>query len=235
MVRHYNRTMNLSESRLPDPRLGPDLLWRDVRSPRCEKPRSALFVDRDGVLIEEKFYLHNPADLNLLPGAGELLKTCRDRNIPVIVVTNQAGIARGKFSWADFAAVEQRLAELLAADGLQVDAVFACPFHEHGQGEYRVENHPWRKPNPGMLIEAARLLNLNLAQSLMIGDKASDIAAAEAAGLPEAIHVLTGHGPEHRESSLVLNSPAFRVHSIPDLDFRHACLAASVKRLEERQ
>lgn len=225
--------MNLTQSRLPDPRLGPDLLWRDIRSGPSEKPRRALFVDRDGILIEEKFYLHNPADVNVLPGACELLKNCRDWNIPVIVVTNQAGIARGKFGWPDFAAVEARLAELLAAEGQQVDAVFACPFHEHGQGDYRVEDHPWRKPNPGMLFEAARLLNLNLAQSLMIGDKVSDIAAARAAGLPEAIHVLTGHGPEHRESSLALNSPLFRVHSIPDLDLRHACLALSIKRLRD--
>lgn len=195
--------------------LGPDLLWRNVRTGPGEMLRGALFVDRDGVLIEEKIYLSDPEQVELVPGAVELLREAIRRKIPVIEVTNQAGIAKGKFGWPEFAAVEERLEALLAAQGIRIDAVLACPFHEEGHGVYRV-NHPWRKPAPGMILEAASLLRLQLYRSLMVGDKFSDIAAARQAGLPCAVQVLTGHGRDNAEESLSLATPGFRVSVVAD-------------------
>jgi len=194
-----------------DARLGPDLLWRDLRGSAAPHPRGALFVDRDGVLIEERIYLSDPAQVKLIPGAVDLLRAATVRGIPVIAVTNQAGIGRGKFGWQAFSAVERRLELLLADEGIALNAVFVCPFHNEGLAKYRVPNHLWRKPNPGMLFEAARALNLDLARSILVGDKFSDVAAAKDAGLPVAVQVLTGHGPDHAAASLECASPSFQV------------------------
>ncbi len=105
------------------------------------------------------------------------------------------------------------MTELLAERGVTFDGVFACPFHPQGQGSYAAVDHPWRKPNPGMFLEAARHLNLDLRRSLLVGDKVSDILAARAAGLPRAIHVRTGHGADAAEeaNSLSAISPGFEV------------------------
>lgn len=100
---------------------------------------------------------------------------------------------------------------MLAEMGVSVDAVFACPFHEDAQHPYDIADHPWRKPNPGMLLEAAGLLNLALDRSLLVGDKTSDIAAARNAGLPAACLVLTGHGRDHVAASQRLERPGFSV------------------------
>ncbi len=195
--------------------LSPDLLWRDVRIPRFERPAPALFLDRDGVIIEEKRYLSDPAGVQLLPGAVDLIRQAHSLGLAVIEVTNQAGIGRGKYGWPEFAAVEGRLTELLTAARANIDAVFACPFHPDGQGPYRHANHPWRKPNPGMLVEAAALLNLDLAKCMLVGDKASDIEAARAAGLNAAIHVLTGHGRGEAARSRTAAGALFQVWVVP--------------------
>jgi D-glycero-D-manno-heptose 1,7-bisphosphate phosphatase len=205
-------------------RLGSDLLWRDVRAPRPEVTRGALFVDRDGVLIEEKGFLSDPEKVVLIPGTVELIKAAKARDLAVVEVTNQSGIARGLFGWEKFARVEDRLTRLLAAEGAALDAVFACPFHEDGQGEYRVPNHAWRKPNPGMLFEAARLLNLDLGRSCLIGDRKGDIQAAKNAGLPFAIQVRTGYGAAHAAESLTLEDDRFRVISVSSAREAAGCL-----------
>ena len=196
--------------------LGADLLWRDVRLGRFERPSPALVLDRDGVIIEEKLYLSDPARIELLPGAVDLIRRAHSLGLAVIEVTNQAGIGRGKYGWPEFAAVEDRLTALLAAAGTHIDAVFACPFHPDGQNSYRHPNHPWRKPNPGMLLEAAELLNLDLRRCIMAGDKASDIEAARAAGLPAAVQVLTGHGRDHAAASAALITISFHVFVVRD-------------------
>ena len=180
--------------------LGPDLLWRDVRVARPDQPVPALFLDRDGVIIEEKIYLSDPAQVEILDGIPELIREAHRRGFLVIGVTNQAGIGRGKYQWADFVAVESRVDSELRARGAELDAVFGCPYHEEGIGEYRVAGHPWRKPNPGMLLEARDLLNIDLERSLMVGDKAVDILAARAAGLARAVLVLTGLGQQHQDT-----------------------------------
>ena len=155
--------------------------------------KPAVFLDRDGTLNEEVGYLSRPEELRLLPGAGAAVAKLNAKGIPVVVVTNQSGIGRGYYGWADFEAVMARMAELLAEAGARVDAVYASPHHEAGQGEYAVADHPDRKPNPGMLRRAAEEHGLDLARSWMVGDKAIDVEAGHRAGC-RACLVRTGYG-----------------------------------------
>lgn len=197
---------------LNDARLGNDLLWRDVRVARFAHPVPALFLDRDGVIIEEKNYLAKPEDVELLPGIPELIGAARKLGMAVIEVTNQAGIGRGYFDWSDFVRVEDRLTHLLAERGAAIDAVFACPYHPEGRAPYRQPDHAWRKPNPGMLLEAAQLLNLALDQSMMAGDKDLDQLTAKAAKLKYGMHMLTGYGRESEAAARAVATDNYPVH-----------------------
>ncbi len=158
-------------------------------------PREAVFLDRDGTLIAEVNYLSHPEQVRLLPGAANAVRALNTAGMLVIVVTNQAGVARGYFPESRIAEVHARLAELLAEHGACIDAFYYCPHHAtEGVGEYRVECE-CRKPKPGMLLTAAREWNIDLARSWMVGDKPSDAEAGIAAGC-RAILVQTGHGTE---------------------------------------
>lgn len=156
-------------------------------------PRPAVFLDRDGTLIEEADYLASPNQVRLLPGAAAAVRRVREVGVPVVVVTNQSGVARGYFPEERIADVHARLAELLAAEGAGVDAFYHCPHHPtEGVGAYRVACD-CRKPRPGMLLAAARDLGLDLAASWMIGDKLDDLRAGAAAGC-RTVLVRTGYG-----------------------------------------
>jgi D-glycero-D-manno-heptose 1,7-bisphosphate phosphatase len=170
-----------------------------------------LLLDRDGVLVREVNYLHRRQDVEIAPGATQLLRWAAGAGLPVAVVTNQAGIARGKFGWDEFLEVQDEIAARLAAQGVGVDLTIACPFHpEHTPG-WGAAHADWRKPGPAMLKHAAELLNLDLGRSWMVGDNESDIAAAKAAGLAGAVHVLTGHGAAFREGARALANAEFPV------------------------
>jgi D-glycero-D-manno-heptose 1,7-bisphosphate phosphatase len=154
-----------------------------------------VFLDRDGTLNEEVGYLCRPEDVALVPGAAQAVARLNARGIPVLVVTNQAGIGRGKYGWADFRAVMDRIAYLLAQAGARLDGVYAAPHHAKGLGEYRHPDHPDRKPNPGMLLRAAQEHGIDLARSWMIGDKELDLGAGRNAGCRVAL-VRTGYGAQ---------------------------------------
>ncbi|MBM5798020.1 MAG: HAD-IIIA family hydrolase [Cyanobacteria bacterium K_Offshore_0m_m2_072] len=155
-------------------------------------PTPALFLDRDGVLIEDRHYLSDPDLVSLCPGAAYLIDLASCIGWPVVVVTNQSGIARGLFEWTDFDNVNLRMLALLGEDS-PIVAIYA---NGHGPSA-----HPssWRKPSPQMLVEAARELNLDLQRSILIGDRLSDLQAGAAAGVQMVIHVLTGHGLGERK------------------------------------
>ncbi len=157
--------------------------------------KPAVFLDRDGTLNEEVDYLSDPEQLVLIPGAAAAVARLNARHIPVVVVTNQSGIGRGKYSWQDFDAVMRRMEALLAQEGAHLDAIYASPHHAKGQGEYAVVDHPERKPNPGMLQRAAEEHGLDLARSWMVGDKDIDLEAGRRAGCQVAL-VRTGYGTE---------------------------------------
>lgn len=155
--------------------------------------RPAVFLDRDGTINVEVDHLCRVEDVVLIPGAAAAIARLNADGIPVVVVTNQSGIGRGKFDWADYHAVMARIAALLATEGARWDAAYAAPHHPAGNGDYGHPDHPDRKPNPGMLLRAAAEHGLDLARSWMVGDKAIDLQAGRNAGCRTAL-VRTGYG-----------------------------------------
>ena len=173
------------------------------QSLRQESARSgrlipAVFLDRDGVIVEEVNYLHRLEDLRLLPGALETIQDLNDRGWMVVVVTNQAGIGRGYYGWPEFEVVQTSIETSLENLGGWFDAVCACGYHEDGIGILRQGEHPFRKPNIGMLAAAAERLGIELSASWLIGDSRTDIEAAMNAHLRGAIQVRSGHGSRDR-------------------------------------
>lgn len=152
--------------------------------------RPAVFLDRDGVINVEVSYLGDPARFQLLPGVAAAIRRLNQAGLPVIVVTNQSGIGRGYYSLAAMTAVHQRLDAELAAAGAHVDALYFCPHRPE-------DGCSCRKPAPGMFVQAASELGVDLARSVIIGDKFSDLVAGKAVGC-RGVLVLTGHGAEER-------------------------------------
>lgn len=166
--------------------LVPPGIWLSLDRPALDVPAPALFLDRDGVIVDDAGYLGDPADVRLVDGIADLIGATNVAGVPVVVVTNQSGIARGLFGWPDFAAVQAEIARRLAVVGARLDAVAACPFHPDFTPDYGPDLAVWRKPGPGMLTLLAERLNIDLASSWLIGDHQSDIEAARQAGLAGA-------------------------------------------------
>jgi len=154
-------------------------------------PKPALFLDRDGVLIEDRHHLCDPDQVDLCPGALSLLNHTSQQGWPVVVITNQSGIARGHFDWDDYERVTDRLLALLTSNA-PIAAIYA-----NGHGPDALSSS-WRKPSPAMLLTASQELNLDLSSSLLIGDRLSDLEAGARAGLSWLVHVLRGHGVNER-------------------------------------
>jgi D-glycero-D-manno-heptose 1,7-bisphosphate phosphatase len=173
--------------------------------------RPALFLDRDGVIIADTAYLGRAEDLRMIDGVAPAIARCNALGIPVVVVTNQAGIARGYYDWGAFRAVQAALSAALAAVGARLDAVLACAYHAEGLPPFRIDCHPWRKPNPGMIIQAGDAMNLNLPCSWIVGDKADDLAAGAAAGLAGGTLVAPDDG--ERQQALLLARSQFIVET----------------------
>jgi len=146
----------------------------------------ALFLDRDGVINEEASYLWRPEDVRFVDGIFSLCRTAQSLGYRIAVVTNQAGIGRGLYTEDDFHALMDWMRTEFAREGVALDAIYFSPYHpEHGLGEYRRE-HEDRKPGTGMLRRGASDLGITLAESVLVGDRCTDIAAANAAGLRQA-------------------------------------------------
>ncbi|TJV05584.1 MAG: HAD family hydrolase [Mesorhizobium sp.] len=145
----------------------------------------ALFLDRDGTINVDTDYPSDPAEIVLRDDIVPVIVAANRNGIPVVVVTNQSGIARGYFDWSVFAAVNGRVLDLLRERGVFVDMVLACAYHEAGVGPLAVSDHPMRKPNPGMLVEAGKRLDLDLQRSLIVGDRLGDMQAGRRAGLAQ--------------------------------------------------
>lgn len=148
--------------------------------------KPALFLDRDGVINHDEGYTHRIEDFRLLPGVPEALRLFQSQGYLLVVVTNQAGIARGYFDEAQFSLLTSHMKAELSARGVRIDAVYHCPHHPAGSRlEYAVSCQ-CRKPEPGMLLAAAQDLDIDLRSSWLLGDKESDIQAGLAAGLEPA-------------------------------------------------
>lgn len=197
-----------------------DGVWTQTLRPKSEtENRPALFLDRDGVVVEEAHYLHKVEDVRLTPNAAATIKAANDRNVPVILVTNQAGVGYGYFGWDDFVAVQAEILAQLAQGGARIDGVFACPFHAKAKGIYVHDDHPARKPNPGMLLLARDVMGVELSKSWIVGDRSLDVLAGKNAGLVGGVHVMTGHGTKdgERDAALAAGDDVFPVYGAENL------------------
>lgn len=151
--------------------------------------RPALFLDRDGVVNVDHGYVHKPEEFEFIEGIFELVATANAAGYLVVVVTNQAGIGRGYYSEAQFHALTDWMTTKFNERGGTIDAVYYCPYHpEHGIGEYRRESE-FRKPAPGMLLQAQSELGIDMGQSIFIGDTLTDMAAGRSAGVGTLLHL----------------------------------------------
>ncbi len=151
-------------------------------------PRPAVFLDRDGTLVEERDYLADPRDVALVAGATGALRALRESGYALVVVTNQSGIARGLYAEEDYQRVARRLEELLAEAGAPLDATYHCVHHPDFTGPCAC-----RKPGTGMHRQAGRDLGLDLEHSWYVGDKITDVLPAKQLG-GRGILVRTGYG-----------------------------------------
>ena len=168
---------------------------------RTTKP--AIFLDRDGVINEERGGVHSAADVSLIPGAAKAIKSFNEAGVPVICVTNQPDLAKGMMNWDDLRAVTGEIDHQLAAEaGAYLDDIFVCPHHPErgwpGEVPELKINCDCRKPRNGLLRRAAQLHNLDLSSSWLVGDRYCDVAAAASAGM-HSVLVSTGHAGNDRD------------------------------------
>ena len=206
------------------PFLDQDNVWIQLRNDYAESSDTRiLFLDRDGVIVDEVDYLHRVEDIRFIPGVEDTICTARHAGWRVVIVTNQAGIGRGYYGWEEFSVVNTRILEHLDAAGANIDLLLAVPHHKGGKPPLNHPNHHMRKPNPGMLLKAAEILSADLASSIVVGDNDSDIEAGLRAGLRKGFHVLTGHGQDRVSTSEKLSStkyPVEVIYSIADIRLR---------------
>ncbi|MGH6791835.1 MAG: D-glycero-alpha-D-manno-heptose-1,7-bisphosphate 7-phosphatase [Methyloceanibacter sp.] len=150
--------------------------------PRLMRP--AAFLDRDGVLNQDSGYVHKPEAFHWTAGAKEAVRLLNEQDHFVFVVTNQSGVARGYFEESHVQALHEWMGAELAASGARIDGFYYCPYYRDAVVEaYRVDDHPDRKPNPGMILSAARDWPVDLHRSFLIGDTGNDLEAARRAGI----------------------------------------------------
>ncbi len=161
--------------------------------------RRALFLDRDGVINVDHGYVCSPERTDFIDGIFDIVRLARERAYRVIIVTNQAGIARGYYTERQFMDYMDWMQREFEQRGADFDAVYYCPHHPtQGRGEYR-KTCPCRKPAPGMILRARQDHDLDLSRSILVGDKISDIEAGRAAGIGSCIRIkplpATGSSP----------------------------------------
>ncbi|MCT7606963.1 D-glycero-beta-D-manno-heptose 1,7-bisphosphate 7-phosphatase [Aliarcobacter butzleri] len=148
----------------------------------------ALFLDRDGVINKEKNYLYKIEDFEFIDGVFETCKYFQDNGYLIIIITNQAGIARGKYTEDDYQLLTKWMIKEFEKNNIKISKVYHCPHHPDFSGECEC-----RKPNPGMLLQAKKDFDIDLSQSILVGDKNSDIEAGINAGIKMNYLVETGH------------------------------------------
>ena len=154
--------------------------------------QSAIFFDRDGVLIQDSHYISNPNKIELLPGVKEILKSSHKAGWLNIVVTNQSGIIKRKLNWQDYNEINFKMLSLLGKY-CDINCIIA-------NSENPNFKNFWRKPSPEMLLFASSKFKIDFSKSIMIGDRLSDLEAGANAKIKNLIHVLTGHGQKERET-----------------------------------
>jgi D-glycero-D-manno-heptose 1,7-bisphosphate phosphatase len=159
------------------------------------KLKRAVFLDRDGTVNEEVGYLSDLGKLRLLPGAARAIRGLNEAGLPVVLVTNQSGVARGYFPESFVQDTHELLKRMLAAEGAKLDGIYYCPHHPKAGSSPLTTVCDCRKPATGLLDRAARDLGIDLRRSFMVGDKWSDVELGHRAGM-RSILVLTGYAPD---------------------------------------
>lgn len=155
---------------------------------------SALFLDRDGVIIKDVGYISKEEDVTLEKGVKNLISRAFEVNIPVFIVTNQSGISRGYYKWNDFEKINHRMLNLIG----EPSSIIAIYANSH----LKISGNNWRKPNPEMILSASKKYNINIDKSFLIGDRLSDMIAGCKSGIKTLLHVKTGHGKIEYENIL---------------------------------
>ena len=162
--------------------------------------RRAVFLDRDGTIIEDHGYVYDRGQLTWIPGAADAIARLKDSGALVIVVTNQGGVGHGSYTEADVRTLHHYMAGRLKHAGTDIDAWYYCPYHPDAVvPKYRIDAD-CRKPRPGMIINAAVEHTIDLSRSYLVGDKVSDIEAGRRAGV-RTVLVRTGYGAEHEPAA----------------------------------
>jgi D-glycero-D-manno-heptose 1,7-bisphosphate phosphatase len=188
--------------------------------------RKALFLDRDGVINVEKNYVYRIEDFEFVPGIFELCDAAKSLGFLLVVITNQAGIARGYYTENDYCHLTDWMLKQFMMQGIEIDRVYHCPYHPTaGIGEYRQESYD-RKPNPGMILKARDELGLDLSLSILLGDKDSDIEAGIAAGI--SCNIKLNHADSSDHADLEFSSLK-EVRDWMILDFSTQIRTAKVK------
>jgi len=155
--------------------------------------RAAVFLDRDGTINEQMGYINHTCRFQLLPGAADAIRKLNDAGIPVVVVSNQSGLARGYFPEELLVAVHEKMNRLLAEAGAHVDGIYYCPHHPEAKEERFRVDCDCRKPKPGLVLQASHEMQLDPKRSFVVGDRWSDIKTAANCGA-QSILVRTGYG-----------------------------------------
>jgi D-glycero-D-manno-heptose 1,7-bisphosphate phosphatase len=166
--------------------------------------KPAVFLDRDGTVIEEVNYLCDPSQVRLLGGAAESLRALRAAGYACVLITNQSAIGRGLLTVETLDRIHDELLRHLALNGATLDGIYYCPVVPTIESRTAVE-HPQRKPGPGMLLRAASDLGLDVSRSWMVGDMLSDVHAGRNAGCRGTILVRTGHGDSVDDRDLAID------------------------------
>jgi D-glycero-D-manno-heptose 1,7-bisphosphate phosphatase len=172
--------------------------------------KSAIFLDRDGTIIVEAHYLHEPEKVELIPGAGEAVRRLAEDGFELFIVTNQAGIGRGYYAEEQMHAVNERVAGEFAKFGVAFRKIYFAP-------EAPDQPSRNRKPSPQMLLDARDEFGIDLDASYMVGDKVSDIECGWNAGVKCSILVRTGYGREHESQLGQATGPLAVIDSIADI------------------
>nr|VFK79550.1 MAG: D-glycero-D-manno-heptose 1,7-bisphosphate phosphatase [Candidatus Kentron sp. SD] len=169
--------------------------------------RKALFLDRDGVINIDHGYVYRCEDFEFMDGIFDLCKSAQNNGLEIIIITNQAGIARGFYTEHDFEVLSKWVVDVFKRKEIFIADIFCCPYHPlHGIGHYK-KDAECRKPNPGMILQAASKHDLNLSCSFLIGDKVSDIEAGLAAGVGNSLLLSSSGDYNH------LNVPSIKTLS----------------------
>ena len=150
--------------------------------------QKCLFLDRDGVINEDQGYTHKIEDFVFRKGIFDLCRDYLKKDFIIVIVTNQSGIGRGYYTEGDFHKLTDWMKDRFLDEGIKITDVFFCPYHVDGIGKYKKDSND-RKPNPGMILRATEKHNIDLKNSVLIGDKETDIEAAKRAGVGKAILV----------------------------------------------